>query len=85
MNDNISLVGTQIKAFRLEAGLSQEQLSKLCGIDRAQISRIESGEVGGVSYATVDKIFNSLGHRLEPDGKDMAALVLRRRLLWCHG
>lgn len=47
MNDNISVVGTQIKAFRLEAGLSQEQLSKLCGIDGAQISRIESGEVGG--------------------------------------
>jgi len=66
MDDNLAVIGTQIKSYRLEAGLSQEQLSKLCGIDRAQISRIESGEVNGVSYITVDKIFNSLGHRLEP-------------------
>ncbi len=66
MDDNLAIIGTQIKSYRLEAGLSQEQLSKLCGIDRAQISRIESGEVSGVSYITIDKIFNSLGHRLEP-------------------
>lgn len=66
METNLSIIGSQIKNFRIEAGLSQEQLSKLCGIDRAQISRIESGEVAGVSYATVDKIFYSLGHKLEP-------------------
>ena len=86
MNDNISLVGTQIKAFRLEAGLSQEQLSKLCGIDRAQISRIESGEVGGVSYATVDKIFNSLGHRLEPVKlNNETKLILHPFVKWAGG
>lgn len=86
MNDNISVVGTQIKAFRLEAGLSQEQLSKLCGIDRAQISRIESGEVGGVSYVTVDKILNSLGHRLEPVKLDnKTKLLLHPFVKWAGG
>lgn len=76
MNENITIIGSQIKNFRLEAGLSQEQLSKLCGIDRAQISRIESGEVTGVSYVTVDKIFNSLGHRLEPVKMDTESKML---------
>ena len=59
METNLSIIGSQIKNFRIEAGLSQEQLSKLCGIDRAQISRIESG----IHFPTFDnliKIMNAL-------------------------
>ena len=66
MNNSLCVVGEQIRNFRTEAGLSQEQLSKICGVERAQLSRIESGEVAGVTYITIEKILHSLGHRLEP-------------------
>ena len=31
----LSSLGNNIRSFRMEAGLSQEQLSSLCGMDRA--------------------------------------------------
>src|SRR5690606_11406784 len=71
---------------RLQAGLSQEELSKISGVERAQLSRIESGEVLGVTYATVEKIFNSLGRRLET--KEIEAnekLVIHPFVKWAGG
>lgn len=32
------------KSIRLEAGLSQSEVAEVCGVDRATISRWESGE-----------------------------------------
>lgn len=65
METSLVIVGNDIKNYRLEAGLSQEQLSSLCGIERSQLSRIEAGEVLGVTYATIEKIFNSLGRTIQ--------------------
>lgn len=63
MSTSASL-GTQIKTLRIEANLTQEELSKLCGVERSQLSRIESDEVIGVTFATVIKILNSLNKTL---------------------
>lgn len=36
--------GRKIRTLRLAAGLSQEQLASLCGLDRTYIGGIERGE-----------------------------------------
>jgi transcriptional regulator with XRE-family HTH domain len=37
------VIGDQIRAARREAGLSQEKLAELAGMDRQSINRIEQG------------------------------------------
>lgn len=51
-------IGNEIKKYRNIFRMSQEDLSKVSGVDRAQLSRIESGEVLGVTYATIIKILS---------------------------
>lgn len=65
METSLITIGNDIKNFRIEAGLSQEQLSTICGVERSQLSRIEAGEVLGVTYATIEKILNSLGRTIQ--------------------
>lgn len=65
METSLTAIGTDIKNYRNEAGLSQEQLSLICGVERSQLSRIEAGEVLGVTYATIEKILNSLGRTIQ--------------------
>lgn len=65
MRSSLTNVGSDIKKMRIENGLSQEQLSNLCGVERSQLSRIESGEVLGVTYATIEKILDSLGRKVD--------------------
>ena len=60
----LSSLGNDIRNFRIEAGLSQEQLSTLCGMDRAQLSKIEKGTVIGVTFNTIAKIYDALGMKL---------------------
>lgn len=38
-----SLVGLRIKVMREERSMSQQDLSTLCGIEKTNLSRIESG------------------------------------------
>ena len=52
-------LGTELRALRAEAGLTHEQLAKLIGESRAQISRLENGHV--VDQADVIKILDALG------------------------
>lgn len=37
----LSSLGNNIRSFRMEAGLSQKQLSSLCGMDRAHYLRLK--------------------------------------------
>ena len=62
----LSSIGNDIRNFRMEAGLSQEQLSTLCGVERAQLSKIEKGTVSGVTFNTIATIYDALGMRLIP-------------------
>ena len=55
----MDILGKMIKAARLERNLTQEQLGKLVGVQKAQISKLESS----ASSATIDtilKVFKAL-------------------------
>jgi DNA-binding XRE family transcriptional regulator len=55
----IDLIGNAIKQTRKERHLTQEELGKLIGVQKAQISRLESN----ASNATIDtlmKVFSAL-------------------------
>lgn len=82
----IVCVGNEIKMYRLQSGLSQEELSNLCGVERAQLSRIEAGEVLGVTYLTIEKIFNSLGRKLITKKIEVEEkLILHPFVKWAGG
>jgi HTH-type transcriptional regulator/antitoxin HipB len=55
----MDLIGTAIKQTRKERNLSQEELGKLVGVQKAQISRLENN-AGNVSLNTLIKIFTAL-------------------------
>lgn len=57
-------IGEQIKDIRRKENLTQELLSSKSGVERAQLSRIEKGEVKGVSLLTIEKLLNSLDYSL---------------------
>lgn len=55
----MDLIGKAIKETRVERNLTQEELGKLVGVQKAQISRLESN----ASNATIDtllKVFTAL-------------------------
>ena len=53
------LIGGAIKRTRLEKNLTQEDLGKLVGVQKAQISRIENGK--NLTFSTVIKLFKAMG------------------------
>ena len=65
METSLTRIGNDIRNYRNEAGITQEQLALMCGVERSQLSRIEAGEVLGVTYATIEKILNSLGRKIQ--------------------
>lgn len=52
-----------IRSSRVEAGMTQKQLSELSGIPQANISRIESGKICP-SVGALKRIADALGKRL---------------------
>ncbi len=64
--------GQAIKQARAEAGVSQEQLAHLAGIDRSYMSSIERGEQN-VGLISMHRVAQALGLPL-------AVLVLNARL-----
>ena len=81
----LSSLGNDIRNFRIEAGLSQEQLSTLCGIDRAQLSKIEKGTVIGVTFNTIAKIYDALGMKLVPVKEEVKNLDVHPFVKWAGG
>jgi len=55
----MNLIGKAIKQTRLERHLTQEELGKLIGVQKAQISRLESN-AGNVTIDTLMKVFSAL-------------------------
>lgn len=55
----MDLIGEAIKRTRLERRLTQEELGKLIGVQKAQISRIE-GNASNVTIDTLLRVFNAL-------------------------
>ena len=56
-------LGAQLADARKARGLSQPQLSKITGIQQAEISRIERG-VGNPTAATLLRLTDALGQRV---------------------
>lgn len=52
-------IGEAIKAQRLRSNLTQEQLGKRVGVQKAQISRLERG--GNITLPTMCRVFRALG------------------------
>lgn len=59
----IDLLGQAIKQARQQRNLTQEQLGKLVGVQKAQISKIENS-VKNARLETVLKVFEALGAKV---------------------
>jgi HTH-type transcriptional regulator / antitoxin HipB len=55
----MDLIGKAIKQTRQERNLTQEELGKLIGVQKAQISRLENN-AGNVTMDTLLKVFTAL-------------------------
>jgi DNA-binding phage protein len=61
--DERAQLGAQLAAVRKARGLTQPALSKLSGIQQAEISRIERG-AGNPTAATLLRLANALGQQI---------------------
>jgi len=55
----MDILGRMIKTTRKERNLSQEELGKLCGVNKSQISKIEN-HANSATIETVLKVFKAL-------------------------
>ena len=55
----MELLGDMIRQVRIERNLTQEQLGKLVGVQKAQISKLENNSTN-VTIETILKVFNAL-------------------------
>ena len=55
----LEVLGELIKKVRLERNLTQEELGKLIGVQRAQISKLENN-MTNVTLDTILRVFNAL-------------------------
>ncbi len=63
MNVELFLVGRKIKQLREAKSMTQEDLGKLIGVQKAQISKIENGT--NLTISTIAKVFKALGLNLK--------------------
>lgn len=59
----IELLGDAIKQARKERNLTQEELGKLVGVQKAQISKLENS-ITNARFETIIKVFDALGARI---------------------
>jgi len=71
---NAYFVGEAIKKARQGRGLTQAQLGDLVGVQRAQISKIESGK--NLTFATVSRVFKAMGVRAKLDLGSLGRVAL---------
>jgi len=55
----VEMIGEMIRTVRLERNLTQEELGKLVGVQRAQISKLENN-TKNVPMETILKVFGAL-------------------------
>lgn len=59
----MDLIGKAIKQTRMERHLTQEELGKLIGVQKSQISRLES-DASNVTMETLMRVFSALKARV---------------------
>ena len=71
----LDLLGETIKEVRLKRNLTQEELGKIVGVKKAQISKIENSATNA-RFETILKVFRALGAKVnfnvELDNKKIA-------------
>ena len=60
----MDMIGNAIKQARKEQHLTQEELGKLVGVQKAQISKLESG-AGNSTIDTVMRVFSALNAKVK--------------------
>ena len=60
----MDLIGKAIKEARKERNLTQEELGKLIGVQKAQISRLESN-ASNATIETLMRVFNAMQAKVE--------------------
>jgi len=60
----MDIISDLIKDLRKKQKLTQGQLGKKVGVQKAQISKLESGS-GNVTLGTVVRVFSALGNQME--------------------
>lgn len=56
---SMDILGEKLKQMRKEQKLTQEQLGKMIGVQKAQISKLESGN-NSATISTVLKVFHAM-------------------------
>jgi transcriptional regulator with XRE-family HTH domain len=54
-----------IRDLRKDKGLTQVEVSKLCGISRVTLGKLERGEISTISIKTLDIILNILDYEID--------------------
>ncbi|MFD1606027.1 helix-turn-helix domain-containing protein [Flavobacterium artemisiae] len=60
----MEMIGNAIKQTRRERNMTQEDLGKLIGVQKAQISKLENN-AGNVTIETLIKVFSALKARIK--------------------
>jgi len=60
----LDLVGEMIKKARKDRNLTQEQLGKLIGVQKAQISKLENGSTN-ITLTTMLRVFDALKAKIK--------------------
>lgn len=60
----MDILGKMIKAARQERDLTQEELGRMIGVQKAQISKLESG-ANGARIDTILKVFKALNAEIK--------------------
>lgn len=60
----MEMIGNAIKQTRKERNMTQEDLGKLIGVQKAQISKLENN-AGNVTIETLIKVFSALKARIK--------------------
>ena len=67
-------IGEAIKMARESQSLTQEELGKRMGVQRAQVCRIESGK--SITFASMMRAFKALGVQVSLDMKGVGSVLL---------
>ncbi|NVO12217.1 MAG: helix-turn-helix transcriptional regulator [Bacteroidales bacterium] len=75
---SMEILGEKLKKIRKEKNLTQAQLGKLIGVQKAQISKLESG-ASSATISTITKVFKALKAKVTlqieiEDGSELAVL-----------
>jgi DNA-binding XRE family transcriptional regulator len=75
---SMEILGEKLKKIRKEKNLTQAQLGKLIGVQKAQISKLESG-ASSATISTITKVFKALKAKVTlqieiEDGSEFAVL-----------